>query len=230
VHLFWEDEEERQMEERMKYKVLTVVLLAVVTVGFVAGLLSYNRKMDEMLGKEIVQATAADFKFSDTKEDPTPPEEEGIPEEPQNQMEETEDVTVPSLLGLSENEAIAKLIELGLTAVREEAYDEETPEGKILSQDPLPQSSAEAGTIVRFTVSLGSEEVTEVEQIIVPNLIGYTKEAAEAELRELGFQVEYEYNPSEHYDEGYVYSQNYKVGAEVDLGTTVKIRISTGNE
>lgn len=214
----------------MRYKGLTVVLFTVVTVGFIAGLLSYNRKMDEMLGKEIVQATAADFKFSDTKEDSPPPEEEGSPEEPQNQVEEIEDVIVPSLLGLSENEAIAKLIELGLTADREEAHDEETPEGKVLSQDPLPETPAAPGSIVRFTVSLGIEEVDEVAQIIVPNLIGYAKEAAEAELRELGFLVEYEYNPSEHYDEGYVYSQNYKVGAEVDLGTTVKIRISTGNE
>lgn len=210
----------------MKYKGLTIVLFAVVTVGFIAGLISYNRKMDDMLGKEIVQATAADFKFSDTKEELQPEQEEEAYEEPQSQGE----VTVPSLLGLTEEEAIAELIEVGLTGDRSEAYDQETLEGRILSQDPLPQSSLAPGSIVRFTVSLGSEEETQVEQIIVPNLIGMTKEAAEAELRGLGFDVDYEYNPSEHYEEGYVYSQNYKVGAEVDLQTTVKIRISTGNE
>ncbi|MFH5835460.1 PASTA domain-containing protein [Proteiniclasticum sp. C24MP] len=212
----------------MKYKGLTIVLFAVVTFGFISGLVSYNRKLDDTLGKEIIQATAADFEFPLKNKEPEPLSEKEYGEEPQNQSEE---ILVPSLLGLREEEALLKLIELGFTADKEEAYDEDAAEGRIVSQNPEPETSAAPGSIVRFTVSLGSEaEESITEQIMVPNLIGYTKEAAEAELKELGFSVDHEYNPSEHYEEGYVYSQNYKVGALVDLGTTVKIRISTGNE
>lgn len=212
----------------MRYKGLTIVLFAVVTFGFISGLMNYNRKLDDMLGKEIVQATAADFEFPSRTERPDPVTEEKE-EDPLNATEE--EILVPSLLGVTEEEAHSKLTALGLTADPEEAFGEDMDEGRILSQSPQPETAVLPGSVVRFIVSRGSEsQEIEAEQIIVPNLIGYTKEAAEAELRELGFTVDYEYNPSEHYDEGYVYSQNYKVGAEVDLGTLVKIRISTGNE
>ncbi len=79
-------------------------------------------------------------------------------------------------------------------------------------------------------MSLGKNELdtTAGVEIIVPNLIGMSKEAAESELKEAGFNVGYEYNPSESYDEGFVYSQNYKVGAKVAKGTQVTIRISSG--
>lgn len=215
----------------MRYKGLTIVIFAVVTFVFISGLLSYNRKLDETLGKEIVQATAADFDSSKKNEEPESVIDDEPSEEVQNPSEYGENVIIPSLIGLLEEEAISKLAEIGLIAEKEEAHDADILEGRIISQNPDQDTTVESGSSVRFTVSLGSESSElDMEQIIVPNLIGYTKEAAEAELRELGFNVEYEYNPSEHYDEGYVYSQNYKVGAEVDIGTAVKIRISTGNE
>lgn len=208
----------------MKYKVLTIVLFAVVTFVFMTGLFSYNRKLDEMLGKEITQVTAQDLVVVKG----SAPEE--TEEEPVVLPGPLEEVMVPSLLGLSEEEALSELMELGLTADREEAYDGEAEEGRVFSQMPDAQTLVAPGEIIGFVVSLGADpDFLEEEQIIVPNLIGMSKEAAEAELLARGFQVEHEYNPSEHYEEGYVYSQNYKVDAEVDLGTMVKIRISTGN-
>jgi len=183
-----------------------------------------------MLGKEIVQATVSDFDTTERNE--TPGSESGSenPEKPVDQSEVSGEVTVPSLVGLTEEEAVSVLDELGLIAEAKEVNDDSVAEGKILSQNPLPDVAVKPESVIRFSISIGKEtQVIEEQQIIVPNLIGLSKEAAERELIDAGFTVGYEYNPSEHYDEGYVYSQNYKVSAVVNKGTTVKIRISTGN-
>jgi hypothetical protein len=214
----------------MKNKGLTIVLFAVVTFGFIFGLLNYNKKLDEMLGKEIIQATAADFVLSERNVAPETESGSSEADESVGQSEVSEEITVPSLIGLTEDEAVSVLDALGLIADAIEANDEEVAEGKIFSQNPLPDEAVTPGSVIRFIVSIGEElQVNQGEQIIVPNVIGLSKAAAEAKLIEEGFTVDYEYNPSEHYDDGYVYSQNYKVSAVVNKGTTVKIRISTGN-
>jgi len=210
-------------------KGLTIVLFAVVTFGFVFGFFNYNKKLDEMLGKEIVQATAADFELTERNEKPETESGTGNEEEPVDQSEVSGEITVPSLLGLTEEEAVSVLDELGLEADAKEANNEDVDDGEVFSQNPLADAKVKPGSIVLFYVSSEEIEADIEEQIVVPNLIGLKKETAEAELLEIGFTVDYEYNPSEHYDEGYVYSQNYKVGAVVDKGTMVKIRISTGN-
>jgi len=211
-------------------KGLTIVLFAVVTFGFVFGFFNYNKKLDEMLGKEIVQATAADFELTGRNDKPETESTDENGEVPVDQPEISEEITVPSLLGLTEEEAISVLDVLGLKADAKEANNEEVDDGEIFSQNPMPDAKVKPGSMVLFNVS-SSEEIEEnnEEQIVVPNLIGMKKEAAEEKLMEIGFTVEYEYNPSEHYDEGYVYSQNYIVGAVVNMGTMVKIRISEGN-
>lgn len=203
----------------MRYKGLTIVLFAVVTFGFIFGFLNYHKKLDAMLGKEIVQASTGDLIV------PSPdPDTEG-----ENPSELEEDVLVPSLEGLSKEEAVAMLEALKLVPEIEEEYSDISEKGKVFGQSPSEGSMASAGTEVSISVSLGKDEAqTEEDQIIVPNLIGMAKEAAETKLKDAGFNVGYEYNPSEHYDEGFVYSQNYKVGAKVSKGTEVTIRISTG--
>jgi len=193
----------------MRYKGLTIVLFAVVTFGFIFGFLNYHKKLDAMLGKEIVQASTGDLIV------PSPdPDTEG-----ENPSELEEDVLVPSLEGLSKEEAVAMLEALKLVPEIEEEYSDISEKGKVFGQSPSEGFMASAGTEVSFSVSLGKNEAQAAEdQIIVPNLIGMAKEAAETKLKD----------PSEHYDEGFVYSQNYKVGAKVSKGTEVTIRISTG--
>ncbi len=206
----------------MRYKGLTIVLFAVVTLGFVFGFLNYHKKLDAMLGKEIVQASTGDFNLPPLEVDP-----EG--EEPSD-INEDEKIIVPSLTGLTKDEAVIKLEELQFVPVPKEEYSDETVKGEVFSQSPEGEETAASGTEVTFSVSLGKKEGTTQAsgQIIVPNVIGWSKEDAEKELKDTGFSVAYEYNPSQHYDEGYVYSQNYKVGARVATGTQVTIRISTG--
>lgn len=205
----------------MRYKGLTIVLFAVVTVGFVFGFLNYHKKLDAMLGKEIVQASTGDFNLPALPGDVEEEEPSGNPLE--------KGLMVPSLTGLSKEEAISALEELELVPEFKEVYSDEFSKGTVFGQFPLEDASIEKGDEVIFSVSLGEEDPEEsTAQIVVPNLIGMAKEAAEDELKEMGFNVAFEYNPSDHYDEGYVYSQNYKVGAKVSWGTQVTIRISTG--
>ncbi len=215
----------------MKNKGLAIVLFAVVTFGFISGLVTYNKKLDQMLGKEIIQATAADFDLTGRNEKPETDPDTGNAEEPTDASEVSLEIIVPSLLGLTKEEAVSALDKLGLEAEAKEVNDEGTDEGKIFSQNPMPDAEVQTGSVIQFSVSTGDKIVeTADEKITVPNLIGFKKEAAEAELKKIGFNVDYEYNPSNNFDKGYVYSQNYKVDAVVNKGTTVTIRISTGNQ
>lgn len=203
----------------MRYKGLTIVLFAVVTIGFVFGFLDYHKKLDAMLGKEIVQADTGDFIL------PTSDPDEEV-ETPSVTPNDTE-VIVPSLTGLSEEEAVSELKTLMLVPQPEDEYSSEYEKGETFGQSPSEGIKVKEGTKVSFSVSLGKNEDQE-DLIIVPNLIGMAKADAENKLKAAGFNVGYEYNPSEHYDEGFVYSQNYKVDAKVSKGTQVTIRISTG--
>lgn len=205
----------------MRYKGLTIVLFAVVTFGFVFGFLNYHKKLDAMMGKEITQASRGDFDL------PKPVKE--LEAEVPGESNEDE-VLIPSLTGLSKEEAVSKLEDLLFSPESMDEYSDVMDIGKVFGQSPSAGSTAKSGAKVSFSVSLGKNagQASPEDQIIVPNLIGMAKEAAKQKLEDIGFNVGFEYNPSEHYDKDYVYSQNYKVGAKVAKGTQVTIRISTG--
>lgn len=205
----------------MRHKGLTIVLFAVVTFGFVFGFLDYHKKLDAMLDKEITQASKGDFDLPLLDEE----HEAEVPGESNE-----EEVMVPSLTGLSKEEAVSKLEDLLFIPEPKDEYSDVMDIGKVFSQSPSAGGTALSGVKVSFSVSLGKKdgEASAEDQIIVPNLIGMNKEAANKKLEDIGFNVGFEYNPSEYYDKDYVYSQNYKVGAKVAKGTQVTIRISTG--
>jgi hypothetical protein len=67
-------------------------------------------------------------------------------------------VTVPSLIGLSEAQAIAEIIRANLQpGLRTEDFDDEVPAGSIVSQTPLPGRQVPEGFEVDYVVSLGPE-------------------------------------------------------------------------
>ena len=135
-------------------------------------------------------------------------------------------VTVPRLVGLSENDALALLREndlvLGTTTEEEDpASDPRT----VLDQSPAPGDEVAPGTAVDITVSVG------IEQVRVPRVVNFSETNAldtirnaelEPSIADRAFSIAV--------GEGFVISQSPAPGELVDPGTTVEIIISLGPE
>ena len=97
--------------------------------------------------------------------------------------EEIEEVNVPNVIGLTEESAISKLEDLGLSVTTSELASEYREEGTICDQSPEGGTTAEAGSTVTIYVSTGSEYVE------VPDVVGMTKTKAKSTLTKAGFKV-----------------------------------------
>lgn len=223
----------------MKYKGLTIVIFALVTFGFVSGYLTYHRKLSEMLGREIVQA-----KINDLEKEPEvmiPPVEEPVETETETPTEvpadpntsEPEVLKVPDLFEMEKEKAKELLLGMELIPDIHEEFSEEYDEGIVFWQTPYAGVVTEKGKKITFSVSRGSRTATppaaEGEEIVVPDLIGLLEAEAVEKLQDEGFEVGFERKPNTVYGAGYVYSQNYLIGAKVPKGTKVTIRVSTGS-
>lgn len=146
------------------------------------------------------------------------------PEE-EEEEEETETATVPNVVGNSSSTAMNTLESAGFVVVREFEYSSSVSAGTVISQSPSGGSEAEEGSTVTITVSQGSESTK------VPYVVGETQADAESDLADAGLNVgtiteEY----SDTYSEGTVISQSISSGSYVDMGTSVDLVISLGEE
>ena len=136
-----------------------------------------------------------------------------------------DEVEVPSLEGLTEDQAKAKAKEAGFTAVlRESAYSEDVPEGEIISQSPNAGEMEKPGTQIEYVLSKGSELTS------VPNVIGLSEDDAIEKLQSEGFGADVkarEYSDTK--KEGTVMRQD-PLNDKVAPGSTVSITISLGPE
>ncbi|HUS82946.1 MAG TPA: helix-turn-helix domain-containing protein [Dehalococcoidia bacterium] len=74
----------------------------------------------------------------------------------QQQSVQAEDVTVPDVNEAMGMDALVKVKGAGLTYVVVRVYDDEVPEGFVISQSPSPNSTARAGEPVTLVISRGS--------------------------------------------------------------------------
>lgn len=96
-------------------------------------------------------------------------------------------VRVPDVVGLSEAEARAAAVEVGLDLrVGGGMNHREAPEGTVLSQRPLPGQFARVGAPVEAMLSRGPEVHT------LPDVAGLSERQAEIVLERLGFDVDVE--------------------------------------
>jgi beta-lactam-binding protein with PASTA domain len=94
-------------------------------------------------------------------------------------------VAVPQVVHMTLDNAIAELSKRDLEGiVVERRFDPIVEEGRIVIQDPLPETRVKTGRIVNLTVSLGPETIR------VPFLIGVDAEKAELIVKRLGFTIE----------------------------------------
>jgi len=95
-----------------------------------------------------------------------------------------QEVAVPALVGLTPGEAERSVSGLGLQMfIEREYYSPQVPEGKIMSQLPLPGTKVRRGWQVRVAQSLGPTRVT------IPDVTGESEHAAELNIRRRGLDV-----------------------------------------
>ena len=135
-------------------------------------------------------------------------------------------IIVPSLVGLTEEEAAAELEAAGLTPGEITTQNDPDVEiGKIISQDPESGTKVEEGTAVNIVISAG------IEQVEMPDLTELPEADAIDALTEAGLDYDRsvdEFNTE--VDEGLVIRTEPEALAMVAKGTRVVLYVSKGTE
>lgn len=136
------------------------------------------------------------------------------------------EVTVPSVLGMSEINAKAALSDMGLGFKNggEESSDK-YKEGEVCAQSQSEGKKVAEGTVITVKISSGQGEIE------VPDVVGQTESAAEQMIRDKGFGTpvkEYEYSDS--VAQGTVISQSPEGGGHGKPDDTITIKVSQGKE
>jgi eukaryotic-like serine/threonine-protein kinase len=137
-----------------------------------------------------------------------------------------QEVAVPPLVGLAPAEAERAIAGLGLQiSIERQYYSPSIPEGKIMSQLPLPGTKVRRGWQVRVARSLGPTRVA------IPDVTGESEHAAELNIRRRGLdvasmaQVESPGIPADQ-----VLAQNPPVNASQVLAPKISLLVTTNAE
>ncbi|HEU0246559.1 MAG TPA: Stk1 family PASTA domain-containing Ser/Thr kinase [Gaiellaceae bacterium] len=130
------------------------------------------------------------------------------------------EVTIPSVVGQSVEDAVAELTRAGLDAQVVEVFSSEDP-GRVTGQSPNAGTVVVEGTRVRINVSKGSKPVT------VPNVVNLPFEQAQLELQQAGFNVS-RIDVASDLKAGIVVRQDPTGGSESSKGSTVTLSVSQG--
>ena len=135
------------------------------------------------------------------------------------------DTQVPNIVGYDEATARDILKERGLELTIEEwQFDENIPEGRIISQNPEEGTKVKTDSKVYVIISSGAKMIT------VPNVVNLSKRNAEIELENKGLKIgQIEYINSD-IASGYVVKQEPTAFQDVPEGTEVKLYVSQGPE
>ena len=125
------------------------------------------------------------------------------------------------LSGLSQEEAVAKLEEAGLTARIEKLNSDQVETGQVIRSDPPGASTATRGSAVLLIVSKG-QKLTKV-----PVLVGTQRSVAVQQIRGAGFTAAVEEVESAK-PAGEVIRQAPSAGSELPAGSSVAIVVSKG--
>jgi eukaryotic-like serine/threonine-protein kinase len=133
-------------------------------------------------------------------------------------------VEVPSVIGMSLDEATEVLADAGLQVGNVTDQESEEEEGEVLEQDPPADSKTDPETAVDLVVSGGPGTVT------VPDVVCLDIDQAQAEINAAGLGFDVVGSQFSECDEGTVAEQNPGGGAEVEQGSTVRVVESEGPE
>jgi eukaryotic-like serine/threonine-protein kinase len=231
---------------RRRWPWIVIGLLTAALVAFLAYLAvsaltaTETREVPRVIGRQLVQARAvlerAGFQVEETRvrseadfdqvldQDPDPGEEA---EEESTVLLEVSGgpgtVLVPSVRNLPQAQAIDELEERGLRANVDRLPSETVREGLTVRTVPSAGTEVERGERIQLFISSGPELTT------VPGVIGLSSDSAEAQISDAGLVPAVQEQESEQ-PEGEVIAQDPGAGAQLELGSTVTITVSTGIE
>jgi eukaryotic-like serine/threonine-protein kinase len=231
---------------RRRWPWIVIGLLTAALVAFLAYLAvsaltaTETREVPRVIGRQLVQARAvlerAGFQVEETRvrseadfdqvldQDPDPGEEA---EEGSTVLLEVSGgpgtVLVPSVRNLPQAQAIDELEERGLRANVDRLASETVREGLTVRTVPSAGTEVERGERIQLFISSGPELTT------VPGVIGLSSDSAEAQISDAGLVPAVQEQESEQ-PEGEVIAQDPGAGAQLELGSTVTITVSTGIE
>lgn len=131
-------------------------------------------------------------------------------------------VPVPDLTGLSEEQAASQLDDKGLKLNPEVAREPSRPEDKdkVINQEPSPGIEMDAGGRINVVVGAGPE------QIRVPDVVGQQIDVAEPNLVDsAGFEIQVRRVPSTQ-PRGQVLDTEPKGGSIADRGSSITVKVS----
>lgn len=133
---------------------------------------------------------------------------------------------VPSVLTLSENEALTAITRAGFEPSRQGVTSEIAPEGEVVGQEPAAGQLAEPGSVVVYQVSIGTEELP------VPDVRGMDRVAARQTLEADGFVVldDFDTEFDDEIERDLVIGTIPEAGDEVAPGTDITVILSDGPE
>ncbi len=131
-------------------------------------------------------------------------------------------VSVPSVVGLSEEDARDALQRVNLVADVQPEASEDVKEGEVISQEPKADASLAPGSSVTIKVSSGPPDVA------VPNVAGFTVTKASNTLGQDGLEVSTKDEASDTVPSGQVIRTDPPAGTEVAKGETITLIVSNG--
>lgn len=136
------------------------------------------------------------------------------------------EVTMPDVIGMSEDAARQTLENLGL--VTETEYDDSSDEdaGTVIAASEEEGALVEPGTTITLTVSGNSSESN---MVSMPNLYGMTEEEARSAIQSAGLEVGTVTSVSNDgtYEAGTVVSQGYQANAYIQRGTSIDFSVAS---
>ncbi|MCI9144486.1 MAG: PASTA domain-containing protein [Lachnospiraceae bacterium] len=134
-------------------------------------------------------------------------------------------VEVPSVVGLSFEDASSRLKSQGFEVTKAEEYSGEVEENIVISQVPSAETKAAKGSNITITVSQGKEPIW------VPKLVGFSEQDGIAIALEAGLQIgDVAYVYHSEYPEGQICYQSHSINAYVAPDTAIDIQVSKGPE
>ncbi|PVU81847.1 Stk1 family PASTA domain-containing Ser/Thr kinase (plasmid) [Cellulomonas sp. WB94] len=128
-------------------------------------------------------------------------------------------VTIVSVVGATQDEANKQLESIGLKVALAPAFSDTVAQGRVISQDPLPQAEGHhRGDTVTLTISQGRELIE------VPNVVNKPADDAIATLEAAGFVVKTG-KPLGYAVANRIFSQSEKAGSKIPKGSEITLSI-----
>lgn len=147
--------------------------------------------------------------------------------ETETQTETETEVEMIKVIGMTVDEAQAKLKDMGITVVVSGTQESDEEAGTILSQDPKEGSMIAQNSTVKVVVA--GQGTTEADEIDVPSVVGKTKSEAETAIKNAKFNYKETYEYSADVAADVVISQSPASGKLAE-GSTIEIVISQGEQ